>query len=83
MRYEKIPITDFWYPFIKSYQNNGRVLTKEWLQQAKLLDLIALCQLLNKESCGENRIKDIKRLIINMMEDWNIYDKVQREFASN
>jgi hypothetical protein len=45
------------------------------------LDLIALCELLNKKAYGEVKVTDIKRLILNMMEEWNIYESVQAEYV--
>jgi aminoglycoside phosphotransferase (APT) family kinase protein len=78
LRYEGVTSIGMLKPFILSYLENGGVLPHKWLQKAKLLDLIALLDLLNKEECGEVRVKDITRLISNMMEEWERYAAVQR-----
>jgi aminoglycoside phosphotransferase (APT) family kinase protein len=81
LRYENVIFTELLHPFISSYQDNGGYLQDKWLQKAKLLDLIALCGLLNKKECGEVRVIDIKRIIINTMKEWDIYQTVQAEFV--
>lgn len=81
LRYENVASGELLRPFIVSYKDSGGYLPVKWLQKAKLLDLIALCQLLNKEECGAVRIMDIKRLIISTMEEWNLYEPVQAEFC--
>ncbi|WP_099156754.1 phosphotransferase family protein [Virgibacillus ndiopensis] len=80
LRYEDVHHTHFLSSFISSYQNSGGTLPDKWLQKAKLLDLIALCSLMDKKECGEVRIRDIKELILNMMEEWEMYDSVQKRF---
>ncbi|MGR3765483.1 phosphotransferase family protein [Rossellomorea sp. NS-SX7] len=81
LRYEGMGSTGMLKPFILSYQENGGVLPEDWLKKAKLLDLIALLDLLNKEECGEVRVKDITGLIMNMMNEWERYEAVQRTFG--
>ena len=78
LRYENINSSKLLNEFILSYQDNGGNLPDKWLQKAKLLDLISLCDLLNKKVCGEVRLKDIKRLILNTIEEWDSYESVQR-----
>jgi aminoglycoside phosphotransferase (APT) family kinase protein len=80
LRYEDVSNTEFLSLFISSYQDNGGLLPPKWLQKAKLLDLIALCELLNKKECGEVRVRDIKRLIHNTIEKWEKYDSLQNKF---
>ncbi|WP_341985422.1 aminoglycoside phosphotransferase family protein [Rossellomorea oryzaecorticis] len=77
LRYEGVTSIGMLKPFILSYRENGGVLLHEWLQRAKLLDLIALLDLLNKEECGEVRVKDITRLISHTMDEWERYAAVQ------
>lgn len=78
LRYESVNSPKLLNEFIVSYQHNGGNLPYKWLQKAKLLDLISLCGLLNKKECGEIRVKDIKRLILNTMEEWVSYENVQK-----
>ncbi|SDL86365.1 phosphotransferase family protein [Sediminibacillus halophilus] len=81
LRYESVEDSDFIPPFISAYQKKGGILPKKWLQQAKLLDLIALCELTNKEVCGKAKLKDIKRLILKMTVDWEKYEAVQASYV--
>jgi hypothetical protein len=67
-------------PFILSYQENGGDLPDNWLQKAKLLDLIALFDLVDKEECGEVRVTDIKRLILTTMVEWESYETIESTF---
>ncbi|WP_026694125.1 phosphotransferase family protein [Peribacillus kribbensis] len=76
LRYEDIEYPEFLSSFMQSYQVNGGCLPDNWLQKAKLIDLIALCGLLNKKECGEVRIRDIKRLLLRTMEQWDMYRHV-------
>jgi aminoglycoside phosphotransferase (APT) family kinase protein len=78
LRYEAVTCLGMSKPFILSYREHGGILPDKWLQKAKLLDLIALLDLLDKEECGEVRVKDLTRLISNMMEEWDRYAAVQR-----
>ncbi|MGM7681178.1 phosphotransferase family protein [Cytobacillus sp. Hm23] len=61
------------HPLIYAYKESGGVLPSDWLKKAKLLDLIALCQLLNNKKSQPKRIEDIKRLILLTMEQWSEY----------
>ncbi|MFD1356731.1 phosphotransferase family protein [Fictibacillus halophilus] len=64
LRYENFRYyADFELAFIEGLEFGGIKLHKEWKRIAKLVDLIALCSLLNNQHGGENRIKDIKQLI--------------------
>ncbi|WP_070119385.1 phosphotransferase family protein [Bacillus marinisedimentorum] len=81
LRYENATDPEFLNPFISSYQDNGGFLPAKWLQKARLLDLIALCGLLNKKECGEVRVNDIQGLIFNTMEEWDKYGSVQANFV--
>ncbi|WP_188456733.1 phosphotransferase family protein [Virgibacillus oceani] len=81
LRYEDVRHTQFLASFILSYQNNRGILPEKWLQKAKLLDLIALCSLLDKKECGEIRMRDIIRLILNMMQDWESYNSIQNRLS--
>ncbi len=66
--------------FISSYKVNDGLLPAKWVHKAKLLDLIALCGLLNRKECGEVRVRDIKRLIKNTMDNWDTYDTMEKSF---
>ncbi|MEG9298700.1 phosphotransferase [Mangrovibacillus sp. Mu-81] len=79
LRYEGID-TSMLMPFILSYQENGGNLPDKWLQKAKLLDLIALFDLVDHEECGEVKVADIKRLILSMMDEWESYGVIQNAF---
>ncbi len=81
LRYERIEDSNSILPFITAYQKNGGNLPEKWLQQAKLLDLIALSELVNKEVCGTAKSKDIKRLMLKMMTEWEKYDAVQSSYV--
>lgn len=63
LRYEFMHIDSFEKGLYEGLNNNGISLPKQWRKLAKLADLIALCSLLDKVACGENRVKDITRLI--------------------
>ncbi|WP_372870063.1 phosphotransferase family protein, partial [Planomicrobium okeanokoites] len=71
LRYENGDVSSFMRPFISSYRDNGGILPQHWLQQAKLLDLIALCDLANNEDCGEVRLRDLQKLIRQTMNEWD------------
>jgi aminoglycoside phosphotransferase (APT) family kinase protein len=77
LRYESIQESAFIAPFIVSYLNGGGVLPQKWLQQAKLLDMIALVDLANKEDCGDVRLRDIKELLSKTMNEWELYSTIQ------
>ncbi|RIW28935.1 aminoglycoside phosphotransferase family protein [Bacillus salacetis] len=77
LRYENIQESSFIEPFIVSYLANGGVLPEKWLQKAKLLDSIALLDLVNKSDCGEVRLRDIKGLLNKTMLEWELYSSVQ------
>lgn len=77
LRYENIQESSFIKPFILSYLNNEGVLPQKWLQKAKLLDIIALLDLANKNGCGAIRLRDIKELISKTMTEWELYSTVQ------
>lgn len=80
LRYENVSESTFLGPFISSYRDNGGILPQHWLQQAKLLDLIALCDLANKEDCGEVRLRDLQKLISRTMNEWDSYSTIQEKF---
>jgi aminoglycoside phosphotransferase (APT) family kinase protein len=80
LRYEDGNNSEFLSLFISSYRESGGILPARWLQKAKLLDLIALCGLLNKKECGDVRVRDIKRLIQNTIEKWEKYNSIQHKF---
>ncbi|TCP25599.1 aminoglycoside phosphotransferase (APT) family kinase protein [Scopulibacillus darangshiensis] len=74
LRYENIPhFAEFEHAFIEGLQSGGIVLHDEWKKVAKLVDLIALCSLLNNRHGGINRVRDIKQLITQTMENWGGY----------
>ena len=77
LRYENGDVSLFMGPFISSYRDNGGILPQHWLQQAKLLDLIALCDLANNEDCGEVRLRDLQKLISRTMNEWDRYSTIQ------
>ncbi|WP_421383400.1 phosphotransferase family protein [Bacillus salacetis] len=77
LRYENIQESSFIKPFISSYLKNGGVLPQKWLQQAKLLDIIALLDLANKKDCGDTRLRDIKELLGKTMMEWELYSTFQ------
>ncbi|WP_202079089.1 phosphotransferase family protein [Caldalkalibacillus salinus] len=64
LRYEN---ENSWFErhFIKAYQDSGGSLNENWVQIAKLEDLIALCDILNCSTPEmPNRISDLRQLII-------------------
>ncbi len=63
LRYEFNHIDSFEQGLYEGLKNEGISLPKQWKKLAKLADLIALCSLLDRVMCGENRVKDITRLI--------------------
>lgn len=77
LRYEDVQKSSFIRPFILSYLKNGGELPSKWLQQAKLLDVIALCDLANIEDCGDVRLGDIKELLSKTMNEWTLYSVIQ------
>ncbi|HET7628193.1 MAG TPA: aminoglycoside phosphotransferase family protein [Bacillales bacterium] len=68
LRYER-PGSGFEVDFIKGYTEAGGILPDEWRKLAKLLDLIALLDLLNRSEGGKNRITDLKELIHRTQEE--------------
>ncbi|QDP41579.1 phosphotransferase family protein [Radiobacillus deserti] len=78
LRYEKVSSPELLNEFIVSYKGNGGILPDKWLQKAKLLDLISLCGLLNRKIIGEVRVKDIKRLILNTIDEWESYETIEK-----
>ncbi|MBM7553044.1 phosphotransferase family protein [Thalassobacillus pellis] len=80
VRYESLDST-LLEPFVEGYLHNGGHLPEQWLQKAKLLDFMALFDLLNKEHCGERRRQDITRIIRRTIEDWEQYDRIQQSFT--
>ncbi|TGB03724.1 phosphotransferase family protein [Halobacillus salinus] len=77
LRYEEVTDPKLMRPFIVGYRKQGGQLPPEWLKKAKLLDLIALCDLLNRETCGENRVNDLKALLLRTVSEWKLFEKVQ------
>lgn len=64
LRYEKAGSL-FETDFIRAYQEAGAPLAPKWRLLSRLLDLIALCDLLNNSTVNTpNRIRDLKTLII-------------------
>ncbi|MCA0990527.1 phosphotransferase family protein [Pseudalkalibacillus hwajinpoensis] len=63
LRYEFNHIDSFEQGLYKGLKNKGISLPKQWKKLAKLADLVALCSLLDRVMCGENRVKDITCLI--------------------
>lgn len=56
--------------FIEGFVSGGGNLPDNWRRRAKLEDLVALCDLLNRTESGKNRIADLKRLIVGTMDDF-------------
>ncbi|WP_079479077.1 phosphotransferase family protein [Halobacillus salinus] len=77
VRYEEVTNPKLLFPFITGYREQGGQLPPDWLKKAKLLDLIALCDLLNRENCGENRVNDLKVLLLRTVSEWELFEKVQ------
>ncbi|MCA0988336.1 phosphotransferase family protein [Guptibacillus algicola] len=64
IRYDHFPnMESFEDGLLSGLRNNGIVLSPNWRKLAKLADLVALCSLLDSKYGGENRFKDITRLI--------------------
>jgi hypothetical protein len=63
LRYEFKHIDSFEQGLSEGLKNKGISLPEQWKKLAKLADLVALCSLLDRVVCGENRVKDITRLI--------------------
>ncbi|WP_347550100.1 phosphotransferase [Pseudalkalibacillus hwajinpoensis] len=63
LRYEFLHMRSFEQGIQYGLNRNGVILTNNWKTLAKLADLVALCSLLNRPVCGENRVKDITNLI--------------------
>ncbi|HEU5141128.1 MAG TPA: aminoglycoside phosphotransferase family protein [Bacillales bacterium] len=70
LRYEE-PGSLFENHFIKGFESRGGRLPKEWRKLAKLEDLIALCDLLNRSSNGPNRVNDLRALVGTTLDQWN------------
>jgi hypothetical protein len=74
IRYENIPcFAEFERAFIEGIHSGGIILQHDWKKIAKLVDLIALCDLLNNRYGGVNRVNDIKQLITQTIEYWDYY----------
>ena len=78
VRYEDVKTSDRIGSLIHSYQEYGGTLPSQWLKKAKLLDLTALCDLLNRPECGEVRLKDLKELIERTIRQWNTFDDIKK-----
>lgn len=63
LRYEFKQIASFEQGLNDGLKNQGIDLPEQWKKLAKLADLVALCSLLDRVDCGENRVQDITRLI--------------------
>ncbi|WP_377888972.1 phosphotransferase family protein [Alkalihalobacillus sp. R86527] len=64
IRYDHFPnMESFEDGLLAGLRNSGVVLSPNWRKLAKLADLVALCSLLDSQYGGENRFKDITRLI--------------------
>lgn len=74
LRYENIPYYKvFEHAFMEGVQSGGMILAPEWKKIAKLVDLIALCELLDNRFGGKNRVNDIKSLIEQTLRKWDSY----------
>lgn len=72
LRYEK-PDSIFEQAFIKGYVEAGGQLPFNWRMLARLEDLVALCDLLNRSTPAmPNRISDLKSLIANSIEELSL-----------
>ncbi len=63
LRYEFPHMDSFETGLQFALRQKGIILTEKWKRLAKLADLVALCSLLDRPVCGENRVKDITNLI--------------------
>ncbi len=81
LRYEKVSNSSFMTPFLSNYVAHGGQLPEKWLQKAKLQDLVALSGLVNREECGETRIADVKRFILQTLGEWDLYGEVQNKLV--
>ncbi|MCA0970868.1 aminoglycoside phosphotransferase family protein [Halobacillus litoralis] len=77
LRYEDVENSPFLRPFISSYLKHGGELPAEWLQQAKMMDMIALCDLVSKKGCEETRLRDIQSLFRKTFREWELYAELQ------
>ncbi|WLR46610.1 aminoglycoside phosphotransferase family protein [Halobacillus litoralis] len=77
LRYEDVENSPFLRPFISSYLQHGGELPAEWLQQAKMMDVIALCDLVSKKGCEETRLRDIQSLFRKTSREWERYAEIQ------
>lgn len=62
---------EFKRAFIEGLQSGGITLPNHWEKIAELVDLIALCSMLNNNFGGTNRINDITQLITQTLSRWN------------
>ncbi len=69
LRYQYPHMSSFESGLFTSLNESGISLSENWKKLAKLADLVALCSLLNRQVCGENRVKDIQRLIASTLND--------------
>ncbi|MGR9049795.1 phosphotransferase family protein [Halobacillus faecis] len=79
LRYEDVENSPFLGPFISSYLQHGGELPVEWLQQAKMMDMIALCDMVSKKGCEETRLRDIQSLFRKTFREWDRYAEVQEK----
>ncbi|MYL71587.1 phosphotransferase [Halobacillus litoralis] len=77
LRYEDVENSPFLRPFISSYLKHGGELPAEWLQQAKMMDVIALCDMVSKKGCEKTRLRDIQSLFRKTFREWERYAEVQ------
>ncbi|MBN8207756.1 aminoglycoside phosphotransferase family protein [Bacillus sp. NTK071] len=71
LRYQYIHMSSFESGLITGLNESGIVLSDNWKKLAKLADLVALCSLINRQVCGENRVRDIQGLIhMTLSDSW-------------
>ena len=62
-RYERDLKNTFIENIVSSYLQNGGDLPDNWQTLIRLLDLISICSMLNRENCGPIKDKDLRSLI--------------------
>jgi aminoglycoside phosphotransferase (APT) family kinase protein len=73
LRYEYLYPPEFETEFIRGFQDHGGNLPKNWKKVIKLLDLLNLCEFLNKETPSTAMIDEVKGLIANTLDQWKVH----------
>jgi aminoglycoside phosphotransferase (APT) family kinase protein len=73
LRYEYLYPPEFEAEFIRGFQEHGGDLPKNWKKIIKLLDLLNLCDFLNRETPSTAMVDEVKGLIANTLEQWTVH----------